>query len=385
MFKERLLTPGPTQIPLRILQAMERPLLHHRSEVFRRELLEAAKGMQWLCNWDSHPIFLACSGTGAMEAALLNSCNPGDEIITVSGGSFGARWKMIGERLGLLVHEIAVEWGQPVSVEMITSTLARYPATRALCIQHSETSTTVLHPLEHILPAVKEAKPEILTIVDGISSCATTPMPGSPATIDMYIAGSQKAFMLPPGLSMIMVSAKGWSAIESTSSRSLYFDLARERASQALGETCWTPASTLITGLNAALEMMRDEGLECIYARHQLMALVARRGAQALGCRLVAPSSLSTSVTGIYPPGDLDADTLRSKVLKLFGMRLAGGQGSFKGKIIRIGHMGFVDPFDIMNAITAIGITAKSLRAPVDTDAAARVCLQSIIESYDRS
>lgn len=376
MYKERLLTPGPTPIPLRILQAMERPLLHHRSEVFKQEIKRASEGMRWACEWDSPPIFLACSGTGAMEASVLNTCKPGDEIITVNGGAFGARWRSIGERLGLTVHELTVPWGSPATLAEVRAVVSAHPSARAFCIQHSETSTTVLHPLEQLLPEVKRIAPQIITIIDGISSCMTTPMPGTPATIDIYIAGSQKGFMLPPGLAMVFLSDHGWKMVNETPKRSLYFDLALERASLAAGETSWTPASTIIVGLNAALEMFREEGLEAIYARHALLARIAREGVTALGCRLLAPEASGTSVTGLFPPDGINADTLRTEVRKRFGIRIAGGQGKYNGAIVRIGHMGHVDPFEVMNAVVAIGITARTLGANVDIESANRVCLQ---------
>lgn len=378
MFKERLLTPGPTPIPLRILQAMERPLLHHRSEVFKQELKRAAEGLRWLCGWESDPVFLACSGTGAMEASILNTCKPGDEIISVNAGAFGARWRSIGERLGLVVHEMKLEWGTAADPQQVRQFVAEHPTARAFCIQHSETSTTALHPLERILPEVKALAPQMLTIVDGISSCVTTPMPGTSATIDMYIAGSQKAFMLPPGLSMVLISAHGWRAIEETPKRSLYFDLALERASLAVGETSWTPASTIIVGLNASIEMFREEGLDAIYARHALLARIARDGCLALGCRLIAAEAPGTSVTGIFPPEGINADTLRTEVRKRFGIRLAGGQGKFKGAVVRIGHMGHVDPFEVMNSVLALGLTARALGGSVDVERATAVCVEII-------
>jgi aspartate aminotransferase-like enzyme len=376
MYKERLLTPGPTPIPLRILQAMERPLLHHRSEVFKQELRRAAEGMRWLCGWDSDPIFLASSGTGAMEAAILNTCKPGDEIVTVNGGAFGARWRSIGERLGLKVHELIVEWGQSASIEQTRAFIFAHPEARAFCIQHSETSTTALHPLNDILPEVKRISPKILTIVDGISSCATTPMPGDAKTIDIYIAGSQKAFMLPPGLSMLLLSEQAWAAVAETPKRTLYFDLEKEKKSLESGETSWTPASTIIVGLNASIDMFKEEGLDAIYLRHRLMAQIAREGLSALGCQIVAPTAPGTSVTGFFPPKEIDADKLRGDVRKKFGIRLAGGQGKFTGSIVRVGHMGHVDPFEVINAVIAIGLTAKKLGASVDIQRASAVCLE---------
>jgi aspartate aminotransferase-like enzyme len=378
MFKERLLTPGPTPIPQRVLQAMERPQLHHRSDVFKKELLLAADGMQWLLGWDSKPIFLACSGTGAMEAAVLNCCSPGDEIIAVNGGSFGARWKTIGERLGLQVHELIVEWGRAATVDDVVQVVRKYPSAKAFCIQHSETSTTVLHPVAEILAAVKAIAPHMVSIVDGISACVTTPVPGTPATLDVYIAGSQKAFMLPPGLSMIALSQHAWEQVEKTPKRSLYFDLSLERKSLARGETSWTPASTIIVGLNEAIAIFREEGLAAIYERHILLSRMTRNALKAMGLSVVAPDAPCPSVTGFYPPAGIDADTLRSEVRKRYAIRLAGGQGIFQGKIVRIGHMGYVDPFEVMNAISAIALTAQALGASVQRDEAVRACLDII-------
>lgn len=359
---------------------MERPLLHHRSEIFKQELKRAAEGMRWLCDWDSAPIFLACSGTGAMEASVLNTCKPGDEIITVNAGAFGARWRQIGERLGLTVHELKIEWGKAADVALVREFVSEHLHARAFCIQHSETSTTALHPLESILPEVKKLAPNMLTIVDGISSCVTTPMPGTPATIDIFIAGSQKAFMLPPGLSMVLMSTRGWQAVEETPKRSLYFDLALERASLSAGETSWTPASTIIVGLNAAIDMFREEGLDAIYQRHALLAQIVRESTVAMGFRLIAPDAPGTSVTGIFPPSGINADTLRTEVRKRFGIRLAGGQGKFKGAVVRIGHMGHVDAFDAMNSVVALGITAKALGAQVDIERGTAVSLKIISE-----
>jgi aspartate aminotransferase-like enzyme len=378
MFKERLLTPGPTTIPLAVLQAMNVPMLHHRSEVFKRELKKACEGMRWLLSWDSDPIFLACSGTGAMEAAILNTCRPGDSIIAVNGGAFGGRWAKIAQRLGVTAHEICVEWGSAVRPEQVREALAAHPDARAFCVQHSETSTTVLHPLEDVLKVVKDACPSMLTIVDGISSCATTPMPGDPATLDIYIAGSQKALMLPPGLAVMALSAHAWATVEATPKRTLYFDLSLERKALAGGETSWTPAATIILGLNAALELFRDEGLESIYARHSMLSRMTVAGLTHLGCRIMAPEAPCPSVTGFFPPEGVDADKLRTQVRTDYGIRLAGGQGPFKGRVVRVGHMGYVDAFDVVAAVSAIGLTLRNLGADADCSGAVTAALSEV-------
>lgn len=378
MFKERLLTPGPTIIPQKVLQAMELPMLHHRSEVFKKELKKACEGIRWLLSWDNDPLFLACSGTGAMEASLLNVCKPGDTIITVNGGIFGGRWAKIAERLQLKAHEIIVEWGSPVTEEQVREAVTKNPDARAFCIQHSETSTTVLHPVEKVVREVKRLAPNIITLVDGISACATAPVPGDHSVIDIFIAGSQKALMLPPGLSVVALSARAWKAVEETPRRSLYFDFLLERKSLTSGETSWTPASTLIVGLNAAIEMFREEGLEAMYNRHLTLSRMCHAGIRALGCELLATDAPCPSVTGFLPPQGIDADKLRTETRTNYGVRLAGGQGALKGKIVRIGHMGFVDPFDVIDGVSAIGLTMNKLGASVDVGAAVSAMMKEL-------
>jgi aspartate aminotransferase-like enzyme len=301
-----------------------------------------------------------------MEASLLNVCKPGDTIISVNGGVFGGRWAKIAERLDLKVHEIQVPWGTPVTEEQARLAITQNPHARAFCIQHSETSTTVLHPVEKIVQTVKELAPSMLTLVDGISACATAPVPGSPKTIDIFIAGSQKALMLPPGLSVVALSEQAWKAVEETPRRSLYFDFLLERKSLASGETSWTPTSTLIVGLNAAIEMFKAEGLTKMYDRHLRLSRMCHAGLQALGCTLLATDAPCPSVTGFMPPEGIDADKLRTLVRTAYAIRLAGGQGAFKGKVVRVGHMGFVDPFDVLAGVTAIGLSLKELGASTD-------------------
>ena len=368
MTTERLLTPGPTEIPPRIIEAMERPKLHHRSEDFKRELTAATAGMKWLLNWDSDPLMLACSGTGAMEAALLNTTAPGDEIISVNAGAFGARWKAIGTCLGLTVHEITLEWGEAITPARMQEELSLHPNARAVCLQHCETSTTVLHPLETILPVIKNNAPEALTIVDGISSCITTPLPGDPTLIDIYIAGSQKAFMLPPGLAMVALSEDAWKRVSETRKRSLYFDLELARTSLETGQTPWTPATTLIVGLNEALCILKEEGLDNVFKRHAQLSTVARKGLAILGLKVVANEYPSPSVTGFYPPSGICAEQLRSLIRSKHGIRLAGGQGIFKKQILRLGHMGSITPSDIVVALQAIASAIEELGGgPLDS------------------
>jgi aspartate aminotransferase-like enzyme len=207
----------------------------------------------------------------------------------------------------------------------------------------------------------------MLTIIDGISSCATVGLPGDPSTIDIYIAGSQKALMLPPGLSIMMLSKAAWEAVEATPKRSLYFDLSLEKKALASGETSWTPASTIIAGLNASIEIFQSETLEKVFERHALLSRMSLSAVEALDCKLLAPNAPCPAVTGFFPPEGIDADALRNEVRTRYGVRLAGGQAKYKGKIVRIGHMGHVDPFDLVAAVSAIGRTLTRMGASNNT------------------
>jgi aspartate aminotransferase-like enzyme len=352
--EQQLLTPGPTTIPQRILRAMELPRLHHRSEEFKKEFRDATDGLRWLLGWDSDPLMLACSGSGAMEASLLNTTKPGDEIVTVSAGVFGQRWKAIGERLGLIVHEMKIPWGDVVTKDTMAEFISSRSNIRAVCMQHCETSTTALHPLHEVLPIIRQQAPSAVTIVDGISSCVTTPLPGDSSLIDIYIAGSQKAFMLPPGLSMVALSQSAWKRVEQTPKRSLYFDFELARESLKTNQTPWTPATTLVVGLNEAIRIFKEEGLEHIYKRHSDLSALARKVLTQLGLRLVVAEHPSPSVTGFYPPSGMSADNLRKVIFEQHGIRLAGGQGLFKKEILRIGHMGLVEINDLVAGLQAI-------------------------------
>jgi aspartate aminotransferase-like enzyme len=203
-------------------------------------------------------------------------------------------------------------------------------------------------------------------------------MPGDPSILDVYVAGSQKALMLPPGLSVIALSGHAWQIVEKTPKRSLYFDLALERRALSGGETSWTPATTLIVGLNAAIEILRREGLDATYARHKLLSTMTSAGLRALGCTIMAPQAPCPSVTGFFAPEGIEADALRTQIRSSFGIRLAGGQGPFKGKVVRVGHMGYVDPFDVIAAISAIGSTLKRQGQRVDPGAAVVAALNEV-------
>jgi aspartate aminotransferase-like enzyme len=358
--KERLFTPGPTTIPLEVLQAMSIQALHHRTDafksLFRRVLAETKEFLES----ETDPIFLAASGTGAMEAALVNLCSPGDRVVSVVGGVFGGRWKKIADRIGVTCNELQCTWGESPSPEAVQTFLSERPDTRVFCIQQVETSSTTLFPLTELLTVVRNNFPDIIVVVDGISACGAVALPRPRSLIDVYVVGSQKALMLPPGLAFLSISSRAWERIERVPRRSLYFDLLIERDALKEGGTAWTPAITILAGLVRSLELLKEEGLEKVYSRHLQISRAFQAALRSLELQVASPSHSAPTVTGFFPPTSIDAEELRSRLKKKFGLRTAGGQGPWKGKVVRVGHMGYVDTLDMIGVVAALESTLAS-------------------------
>jgi serine---pyruvate transaminase len=352
--KERLFTPGPTTIPIEIIQAMSIPALHHRTDTFKALFRRASEETREFLESEADPIFLAASGTGAMEAALINLCSPGDRIVSVVGGVFGGRWKKIADRIGVSCDELLCAWGDVPTTDALRKFLAEHSDARAFCIQQCETSTTTLFPLTELLSIVRELLPETIIIVDAISSCGAVALPRPRSLIDVYITGSQKALMLPPGLSFLSISSRAWTRIEMTPRRSLYFDLLIERDALRESGTAWTPAITIIAGLVRALELLKAEGIEAVFNRHLQMSRALQAALRALHLQVASPAHSSPTVTGFFPPPGIDAEEIRNQLKRRFGLRTAGGQGAWKGRVVRIGHMGHVDTLDLVGVVAAI-------------------------------
>lgn len=381
MLKERLFTPGPTTIPLEVLHAMERPVLHHRTDVFKKTLRKAALGVRWLLQSEHDPVFLASSGTGGMEATIRNLCAPGTTIISINAGVFGGRWKKIADRCSVRCTEIVCEPGATVTPEQIRDALKSDPAATLFCVQHCETSTTVLHPIDEILSIVKSVRPELITVVDGISACGTAPLPAQRGLVDVYIAGSQKAFMLPPGLAIVDLSSAAWKAVESTPRTTLYFDFLTERESLAKDTSAWTPPTTILCGLVAALDMFQSEGLEGMFSRHATIAEAVRAGLKAHNLTLMADKHPSPGVTGFYPPAGIDAEAIRSGLKNKFGIRVAGGQAGLTGKVVRIGHMGYIDSVDVIGMMGALELVLSALGADISVGMGTKAAIEVVSQN----
>jgi len=351
MIKKYLLAPGPTPVPERVLLAMAQPIIHHRTPQFEAIFAGVQDGLKKVFKTAQDVVILAASGTGAMEAAVTNTASPGDRVLVVNGGKFGERWGKIAAAYGLTVTELKVEWGRAVEPEAVERALGEHPDTKLVLMQASETSTTALHPVEPIARLTRAR--DTLLVVDGITAVGVLDLPMDALGIDILVSGSQKALMLPPGLAFLALSERAWRATQAARLPRFYFDLKRERENQLKHTTAWTPAIALVIGLEAALAMMFEEGLDAVYARHDRLARATRAGAQALGLRLLAPESPSPATTGIHLPEGVPGKLvgyLRDRV----GVTFAGGQDHLKGKIVRIAHLGYIGSFDIVTALGAL-------------------------------
>lgn len=351
--RDLLFTPGPTAVPHDALLAMAQPIMHHRTERFSAVFAEARALLKLVFQTTQEVMILTASGTGAMEAAVVNTLSPGDKLIFVNGGKFGQRWGKLAAAYGLTTVELTVENGRAVEVEAVARALAEHPDAKAVAWQACETSTGVAHPTRALAALVRE-RPGTLSLVDGITALGAFDVPMDDWGIDVLVGGSQKAFMLPPGLAFIALSEKAWAFSKQSKTPKFYFDLARElKANLKETTTAWTPAVTLIVGLLHNLKSIRDEGLPGVFARHRACAQATRAALTAMDVALFAPDSPSDSITAAVQPAAVPFKGFK-KLLESRSVHIAGGQDELAGKIFRIGHMGYYDRNDMMTAITAV-------------------------------
>lgn len=359
MQKQYLLAPGPTPVPPRVLQAMALPIVHHRAPVYKEIFAEVRDGLKYLFQTQEEVLVLASSGTGAMEGAIVNLFSPGDKVIAVRGGKFGERWSDLGKVYGLKVIDVDVEWGQAVEVAEIAAVLEREGDVKAVLMQASETSTGVKHPVKEIAELVRDRE-DTLIVVDAITGVGVFALPMDEWGLDVVVTGSQKALMLPPGLAFAALSAKAWKFTETSTLPRYYFDFAKERKNALKGQNAYTPAVSLIIGLKEVLAMIKEEGLDAVFARHARLADATRAGVQALGLELFAPASPSNAVTAVKAPAGVDGQDI-VKVLRGKGVTIAGGQDHVKGKIFRLAHLGYAADFDVLTGLAALEMALSEL------------------------
>ncbi|MEL6353255.1 MAG: alanine--glyoxylate aminotransferase family protein [Cyanobacteria bacterium J06627_28] len=360
--KLMLMIPGPTPVPEKVLLAMAKHPIGHRSGEFSQLIAETNENLKWLFQTKNNVMTLAASGTGTVEAAIINFLSAGDRILVGSNGKFGDRWAQIATAYGLDVTTIKSEWGTPLNPDDFAKELQAdsEKKIKAVMITHSETSTGVLNDLEAINKLVKEHG-EALIIVDAVTSLGSHNIPVDEWGIDVIASGSQKGFMLPPGLGFVTASDKAWEAYKTATLPKFYLDLGKYNKSADKSSTPFTPPVTLYFGMKVALEMMKAEGLENIFARHTRHKEASRAAMKALGLPLFAPDThASPAVTSVVPDG-VDAEKIRSVMKNRFDIALAGGQDHMKGKMFRMGHLGFVSDRDVLCAVSALEATLSEL------------------------
>jgi aspartate aminotransferase-like enzyme len=372
--KLMLMIPGPTPVPEKVLLAMARHPIGHRTGEFSQIIAQTHDDLKWLFQTQNDVLTLAASGTGTVEAAIINFLSAGDRVLIGSNGKFGDRWVQIAKTYGLNVETITAEWGEALNPAEFAKVLQadNDKSIKAVIITHSETSTGVLNDLETISQHVK-AHGEALIIVDAVTSLGSYNIPVDAWGIDVIASGSQKGFMLPPGMGFVAVSERAWTAYKQATLPKFYLDLGKYRKALAQQSTPFTPPVNMYFGMKVAFEMMRAEGLENIFARHTRHKEATRAAMKALGLKLFAPdSNASPAITAVVPEG-VEAEKIRSGMKKRFDIALAGGQDHMSGKMFRMGHLGFVSDRDVLCAISALEATLQDIgyQAPASGVAAA--------------
>jgi len=360
--KLSLMIPGPTPVPETVLQAMGRHPIGHRSGDFQKIVKRTSEQLQWLHQTSSDVLVITGSGTAAMEAGIVNVLSKGDRVLCGDNGKFGARWVKLAQAYGLDVQVIQAEWGQPLDPEAFRSALEAdtAKAIKAVILTHSETSTGVINDLETIARHVR-AHGTALTIADCVTSLGACNVPMDEWGLDVIGSGSQKGYMMPPGLAFVAMGERAWAAYGRSDLPKFYLDLGKYRKAAQADSNPFTPAINLYFALEAALGMMQTEGLEAIFARHSRHRSAAQAGMRAIGLPLYAAEGTgSPAITAVAPEG-IDAEAMRKAVKEKFDILLAGGQDHLKGRVFRIGHLGFVCDRDVLTAVAAIEATLADL------------------------
>jgi len=355
--------PGPTPVPEKVLQALSKHPIGHRSKEFQNLVESTTKNLQWLHQTKNDVLTITGSGTAAMEAGIINTLSRGDKVICGENGKFGERWVKVAKEFGLEVIKIDSEWGTPLDPEEFKKVLEedKQKEIKAVILTHSETSTGVINDLETISSYIR-AHNTALSIVDCVTSLGACNVPVDEWKLDIVASGSQKGYMIPPGLSFIAMSQKAWEAAEKSNLPKFYLNLKSYRKSLLSNSNQYTPAVNLVFALDEALKMMREEGLDKIFFRHNKHKLAMSNAVKTWNLELFADEKyLSPSITAIKT-GDIDAEEFRKTIKNKFDILLAGGQDHLKGKIFRVGHLGYVNDRDIITVISAISNTLLELK-----------------------
>jgi aspartate aminotransferase-like enzyme len=349
--------PGPTPVPPEVLEACARPMINHRGREFAGILDRVTSRLKEFFLTENDVFILTTSGSGAMEAAVVNTLSPGDRVLVISIGAFGNRFATIAKAYDADVSRLDYEWGKAADPEDVRSALAADPAIKAVLVTHNETSTGVTNPLEDIARVVREF--DKLLLVDAVSSLSAIPVRTDDWGLDFVATASQKGWMVPPALGMVSVSQRAWEAHAKAKMPRFYMDITAAKDYLSRGQTPWTPAVSVFYGLELALEMMAREGLENIFARHRRIAQFVRDGVKSLGLELFADERFaSDTISAVKVPEGVDGKGLQKLCEDEYDLIIAGGQAKLAGKIFRIGHLGFVSEEDVK---AALDVLAKAL------------------------
>jgi aspartate aminotransferase-like enzyme len=371
--KRYLFTPGPTPVPPEVLAALARPVVHHRSPDFRPAYERVLERLGQVCRTEREVLLFAASGTGAFESAVANLVSPGERQLVVSAGSFGERWAAMTAAYGADVDELRYAWGETPDADDVRSRLAEREA-KAVWVVHSETSTGVVTDVKAIAEAARDGG--ALVVVDAVSSLGAVPCETDAWGLDVVVSGSQKALMTPPGLGLVAVSDAAFAA--RGSSPRFYFDWERTRDAQRKLDAPFTPPVSLVAGLDVALGLLLAEGLDAAFDRHVRLGRACRAGVKALGLELFSPDEdRSAVVTAVRAPDGLDSAEVVRSLRDRFGITIADGQGELKGKIFRIGHIGWFDVFDITTALAALELALADLGVDVERGVAVTAALEA--------
>ena len=369
--KPRLLCPGPTPVPEETLLELAMPVTFHRSSQFRAILGAVVADLQEVFCTKNPVCVLTSSGTGGMEAALTNVIRPGTKVICCISGRWGERWKNIAKAFGAVVVEVTCPYGEAITPAQLTQALKEHPDAKVVTATLSETSTGVRNDIQGLGAVVKDT--EAVFIVDAISGLGVMECRTDDWHVDFCVTGSQKALMLPAGLAFVSVSPKGFKRVDETLSQgpaaSFYFDLRKYRDNLKGNDTPFTPANTLIKALRHSLARLKAEGMEKVWSRHERMAAAARAAATGLNLKLFARVNPTSGLTVFEVPAGLDASVILSRLEKEHGIRIAGGQDTMKGKIVRLAHMGYIDFFEVLAAVSALELVLSDMGHKIESGA----------------
>ena len=360
--KLNLMIPGPTPVPENVLSCMSKHPIGHRSGDFQEIVKKTTEQLKWLHQTTADVLTITGSGTAAMEAGIINTLSKGDQVICGDNGKFGERWVKVAKAYGLEVKVVKADWGQPLDPNEFKRLLKedRDGKIKAVILTHSETSTGVINDLKTINNEVK-SNSKAITIADCVTSIGACNIPMDEWGIDVIASGSQKGYMIPPGLSFVAMSKRAWEANEQSNLPKFYLDLKQYLKTSNKNSNPFTPAINLYFALEASLTMMQNEGLNNIFARHARHQKATQEGIKAMGLNLFTKESFGSPAITAVEPENIDAETIRKLIKNDFDILLAGGQDHLKGKIFRIGHLGFVNDRDIISVISALESTLDKI------------------------